>query len=313
MNQRPLVLALVGPTAVGKTAASLEVADRLGAEIVSVDSMQIYRGLDIGTDKAGAEMRARVPHHLLDLKDPEEPLTVSAFQQEARGAIEDIVRRGAVPLLVGGSGLYFRAVVDDLGFPPRSEEIRRELEDEVERVGPEALHERLRNVDPRAAARIEPRNVRRTVRALEVIQLTGEPFSQSDSWDVYESVYELGAAGLTRPRADLWRRIEERADAMIRRGLVDEVRGLAGRLGPTASQALGYKQVLEAPEDDPGDLVAAIARATKRFARRQESWFRADPRISWFDATRPDLADALEAHFTRDGPSSTSGGGSVEV
>lgn len=313
MTDRPRVLAIVGPTAVGKTAVSLEVAERLGAEIVSIDSMQIYRGLDIGTDKATEEMRDRVPHHLLDLKDPEEPLTVSEFQGAARRAIEDIVQRGATPLLVGGSGLYFRAVVDDLRFPPRSEEVRRGLEDEVERVGAEGLHERLRAMDPRAADRIEPRNARRTIRALEVIQLTGEPFSQNDSWDIYESIYDLRAAGLTRPRAELYRRIEQRARAMVERGLVDEVRGLRSRLGLTASQALGYRQVLDAPDADPLELAAEMGRATKRFARRQESWFRADPRIAWFEAARSDLVAALKAHFSTDAPSFVSGGGSVEA
>lgn len=305
------VLALVGPTAAGKTAVSLEVAERLGAEIVSVDSMQIYRALDIGTDKATPEMRARVPHHLLDLKEPQEPLTVSEFQDTARRTISDIATRGRVPLLVGGSGLYFRAVVDDLNFPPRSGEVRGELEETAERIGPEELHARLRALDPAAAERIEPRNVRRTIRALEVIELTGRPFSENDSWDRFESIYDLRVAGLTRRREGLYRRIDVRAEDMIARGLIDEVRRLRDRLGPTASQALGYKQVLENPDAAPADLAAEIARATRRFARRQLAWFKGDPRIVWFEADRPDLPGALASFYSSGAPPDAAGGGTV--
>jgi tRNA dimethylallyltransferase len=288
------VAAIVGPTAVGKTAVSLEVAEALGAEIVSVDSMQIYRGMDVGTAKPSRDELERVPHHLVDLREPDHELTVAEFQEVGRAAIEEIERRGALPLLVGGSGLYFRALVDDLEFPPRSDAVRRTLEAEAEELGAEVLYERLRDADPVAAARIEPGNVRRIVRALEVIELTGAPFSDNVTWDRYESRYELAVAGLERDRAGLHRRIDDRVAAMLGAGLPEEVERLR-RLGPgrTAAQALGYRQILEGAAD-PHD---AIARATRRYARRQLSWFKADPRVQWFDAAAPDLAAGLAAFF----------------
>ena len=291
--------AIVGPTAVGKSAVALEVAEVLRAEIVSVDSMQIYRGMDVGTDKPTPAMRRRVPHHLLDLEDPSEPLTVAGYQRAARAAISGIAARGRLPLLVGGSGLYFRAVVDDLRFPPRDGSVRAGLEEEAERLGAAALHARLAELDPVAARRIEPANARRTIRALEAIALTGRPFSDAGSWDSYQSIYRLAAAGLTRPRAELYRRIEDRVGRMLARGLIDEARGLAGRgLSRTARQALGYRQVLEAhPGAGSDELARDIVRATKRFARRQESWFRADPRVVWFDASQGDVAARLIAFF----------------
>ena len=292
------VAALVGPTAVGKTRISVRVARRLGAEIVSVDSMQVYRGMDVGTDKATAELRGALPHHLLDLLDPSEPLSVADFQRRARAALEDIARRGRVPFLVGGSGLYFRAVVDDLNFPPRSPLVRESLELEAERVGAQALHARLALVDPAAASRIEPSNARRTIRALEVVHVTGRRFSENDAWERYESVYDLAVAGLALPRPELHRRIDERVERMLEGGLIEEARRLEGRLGVTARQALGYKQILDSPRHSSKDaLRAPIARATKRFARRQESWFRADPRIAWFDAADPRLEDELLTFF----------------
>lgn len=292
------VAAIVGPTAVGKTAVALELARRLGAEIVSVDSMQVYRGMDVGTAKPAAAERALVRHHLLDVLDPGETLTVARFQRLARAAIDDVVARGRLPLLVGGSGLYFRAVVDDLRFPPHAPEVRRALEDEAARAGAGALHARLARLDPAAAARIEPSNARRVVRALEVVEATGRPFSEQSSWDRYESVYDLTVAGLERPRAELYERIAARVDDMLERGLADEARRLAAaEPGATARQALGYRQVLDAPDAPLAEVRDAIVRATKRFARRQESWFRADPRVVWFDARDPALVQRLERHF----------------
>jgi tRNA dimethylallyltransferase len=282
------VAAIVGPTAVGKSGVAVEVAEALGAEIVSVDSMQVYTGMDVGTDKATPEMRQRVPHHLLDHWLPSHNVTVSEFQAEARSDISHIAKRGVLPLLVGGSGLYFRAVVDDLVFPPRSANVREALELEVDELGSHALHARLTELDRRAAEKIEPANARRIVRALEVIELTGEPFSDNDSFDRYESVYDLAVVGLTRERSELHRRIEERVTGMIESGLIEEARRLAQvDVGRTARQALGYRQILDSPEADPLTLRNEIARATKRFARRQESWFRADPRVEWFDASDP--------------------------
>ena len=285
----PKVVAIVGPTAAGKTALALEVAKALGAEIVSVDSMQIYRGMDIGTDKATLEMRGEVPHHLIDLMEPGHPLTVSEYQHLGRAAIDDITIRRRTPLLVGGSGLYFRAIVDDLRFPPRAPEVRAELEAEVERAGAGVLHARLQELDPKAAARIEPGNARRIVRALEVIEITGRPFSENTAWDSYESIYALEVFGIAREREELYERVAQRVDRMFERGLVDEVKGLGPRLGPMARQALGYKQILDAPDASEEEWKVEIVRATKRFARRQDSWFRADPRITWLDASAPDL------------------------
>ena len=297
---RRRVAALVGPTAVGKSAVALAVAQRLGAEIVSIDSMQAYRGMDIGTDKATGAARGAVPHHLLDLRPPSHELTVAEYQGLARSAIEAISARGALPLLVGGSGLYFRAVVDDLSFPPRAPAVRSRLEAEAaRRGGPERLHARLGRVDPTAAARIAPANVRRVVRALEVLELTGRPLGDYEPWRRYDSIYDLTVAGLARPRGDLSARIEERVRRMLAAGLVEEVRRLELEgLSATARQALGYRQVLEAPRASPGELEPAIVRATRRFARRQESWFKADPRVVWFDAALPGVEERITALFS---------------
>jgi tRNA dimethylallyltransferase len=289
VTDRIRVVAIVGPTAVGKSALALEVARQLNAEIVSIDSMQLYRGMDIGTDKPTPEMLKRVPHHLVDVKDPSEDVTVAEFQLLARQAIESIAQRGRYPLLVGGSGLYFRAVVDDLKFPPTDSEIRLRLEEEVEALGAEALHERLAGLDPPAAERIEPSNVRRTVRALEVIEITGRRFSENVQWDNYESIYDLRAVGLTRPRDDLYLRIEQRVRDMIARGLIEEAKRVAaGTTSRTARMALGYRQVFDQLDAAGAEIQAEIVRATKRFARRQDSWFRSDPRIHWVDASVAD-------------------------
>ncbi|HYI46627.1 MAG TPA: tRNA (adenosine(37)-N6)-dimethylallyltransferase MiaA [Actinomycetota bacterium] len=291
---KTVVVALVGPTGVGKTSAAMDLAKDLNAEIVSIDSMQLYRGMDIGTDKATPEMRKQVRHHLLDVKEPTEEVTVAEFQALARDAITDIAGRGRTPLLVGGSGLYFRAVVDNLSFPPRAPEVRARLEEESEALGAEALHARLAEFDAKAAARIEPANARRTIRALEVIEITGRPFSDNDSWDGYESIYELRAIGLERPREELFERIERRVDEMLARGLVEETSRVAeAGMGRTARMALGYRQVLENPTATTQELKAEIVQATKRFARRQGSWFRADPRIEWVGADASDLANRV--------------------
>ena len=295
------VAAIVGPTAVGKSSLALEVAVRLDVEIVSVDSMQIYRGMDIGTAKATPEMRAFVPHHLLDIRDPSDDVSVAEYQELARTAIADIAARGRLPLLVGGSGLYFRAIVDELDFPPTQPDVRARLEEEAEEFGAEALHERLKELDPKAAARIESANARRTVRALEVIELTGRPFSDNDSWDRFDSIYDLRVVGLERPRTELDARIEARVEEMLAEGLMGEARSIARfGLGRTARMALGYRQVLDEPAASPEDLHPAITKATKRFARRQESWFRADPRVRWIDATEPDAVDRVVAALSED-------------
>jgi len=294
------VAAIVGPTAVGKSAIAVEVAEALGGEIVSIDSMQVYSGMDIGTDKATTDMRWRVPHHLLDHWLPSHNVTVSEFQAEARSAINHITKREKLPILVGGSGLYFRAVVDDLSFPPRSANVREALELELEELGAAALHRRLEQLDAPAASKIEPANARRIVRALEVIELTGQPFSDNDSFDRYDSIYDLVVVGLSRPRAQLYERIERRVGRMLELGLIEEARTLADLgVGRTARQGLGYRQIHDSPDADQGVLHDEIVRATKRFARRQESWFRADPRVEWFDADEPGCAANLTELFRR--------------
>lgn len=283
----------------GKSEVAVAVAESLDAEIVSVDSIQIYRGLDAGTAKPSPELLERIPHHLVDALEPSHELTVADYQRRARAAVAEISSRGRLPLLVGGSGLYFRAVVDDLDFPPRAGAIRARLERLGRQVGPERLHSRLRELDPSAAQNIDARNLRRIVRALEVIEITGQPFSAADRWKKYESIYRLAVAGLTLPRHALHRRIEGRVDDMLAAGLVEEARALDRRgLGPTARQALGYRQVLNPPPGGPRELREGIMVATRRYARRQESWFRTDPRISWFNASAPGLAEALVRHFT---------------
>jgi tRNA dimethylallyltransferase len=286
---RPPVLAIVGPTASGKTEAGVLAAEDLGAEIVSVDSTTVYRGMDVGTAKPTAEQRARVPHHLLDVAEPSEPFAVAAYQQLAREAIDGISDRGHPLLLVGGSGLYFRAIVDDLVFPPTDPGVRDGLEREAIAVGARTLHGRLAEMDPVAAERIEPDNVRRTVRALEVNEITGRPFSSfADAWERYPPAH-VRAAGIEVPRPVLAERIERRVHRQLEDGLLDEVadlvrRGLDGWL--TASQAIGYAEFAR-HLDGTLSLEEAVARTVKRtkaLARRQLAWFRRDPRIRWFPA-----------------------------
>lgn len=296
---KPRVIAIVGPTAVGKSRVALEIAHSRNGEIVSIDSMQIYRGMDIGTDKATPEMRARVPHHLVDIKDPAEDVTVAEFQSLARTAIADILARDRAPILVGGSGLYFRAVVDELEFPPQAPEVRARLEEESDDLGPEILYARLAELDPAAAAKIEPGNARRTIRALEVIEITGRPFSENSSWDRYESIYDLRVIGLRRERGDLFARIEVRVDQMMAGGLVDEAKRVAASgMSRTARMALGYRQILDSPAARPEEMRSDIVRATKRFARRQESWFRSDPRVNWVDAEEVDRSKAVAEYLS---------------
>jgi tRNA dimethylallyltransferase len=294
-----LVLALVGPTAAGKSALALDVAPAIDAEIVSIDSAMVYRGMDIGTDKPSAAELARVPHHLVDVVDPGQTLSVAEFQRMGRRAVEDILARGKRPLLVGGSGLYFRAIVDALEFPPTHPEVRRRLESRAAEEGALELHEHLAEADPEAAAAIDPANVRRTVRALEVIEITGRRFSTfRRAWEDYRSIYPLVVAGLTFESAELSRRIGTRVDSQIGRGFVEEVRRLerAGfRASLSSAQVLGYAQLL-AHLDGRLSLEEAVADTktrTRRLARRQLTWFRADPRVVWFEGDPTGARDLL--------------------
>ena len=284
----PRIVALVGPTAAGKSRVALEVAEVAGAEIVAVDAFTVYRGMDIGTAKPAASDRARVPHHCLDLLDPSEACTVEWFQSEARGAISEVFSRGRSAVLVGGSGLYFRSIVDAFAFPPTDPEVRDAIE---ERFAGDAAaaHQALALADPDAAARMEPTNLRRAIRALEVIALTGEPFSAwRNAWDEHASIYpDLKVVGVEVPRADLVGMIDRRVDVMFRDGLVDECRTLSWQeLSDTARQAIAYAEVFDAL-DGRITMEEAIDRTkvrTRRFASRQVRWFAADPRVQWVAA-----------------------------
>ena len=283
---RPVV-AVVGPTAAGKSELSLSLAQALDGEVVNADSMQLYRGMDIGTAKLSRAERAGVPHHLLDIWPVTQTASVSEYQALARQAIDDIRGRGRTPIVVGGSGLYVRAAIDKLQFPHTDPDLRASLEEQLARVGPAALHARLAAVDPAAASAILPGNGRRIVRALEVIELSGPPFRAT--LPDYEAAYPVVQLGVTMPRPVLDRRIDLRLARMWDRGLVDEVRRLerAGlRDGRTASRALGYAQVLAflAGECSEAEAAAQANQATRRFVRRQESWFRRDPRVVWLPA-----------------------------
>jgi tRNA dimethylallyltransferase len=299
----PVVLALVGPTASGKSDVGLALAPSFRAEIVSIDSMQIYRGMDVGTAKPSTEERRRVPHHLIDVADPARSFSVASFQGAARAATDQILARGRRALLIGGSGLYYRAVVDDLEFPPTDVRVRRAIEADE----PADLVARLRERDPDAAERIDPANVRRVVRALEVMELTQRRFSDfRTAWDRYESRYDLIPAGLRVPPDVLASRIEARVDAMLSRGLADEVRALLDRglrSALTAARAIAYPEMV-AHLDGAITLDEARERTirnTRRFARRQMSWFRADPRIRWFDAGESANAEAeIRAYYERE-------------
>ena len=296
----PPLAAVVGPTASGKSALALALAQhRLPVEILCCDSMQVYRGLDIGTAKLTPAERAGIPHHLLDVLDVTETASVAAYQRDARAVVERLRAAGRTPVLVGGSGLYVRAVLEEFVFPGTDPEIRTRLESELATVGAATLHARLRSLDEAAAERILPSNGRRIVRALEVIEMTGAPFAAAlpGPTPVYPSVQ----IGVDRDAGALDRRIAERVERMWAAGLLDEVRRLerAGlRAGRTASRALGYQQALAELDGTMTDAQARAetTRATRRFVRRQRSWFRRDPRIVWLDGASPALvADALAA------------------
>jgi tRNA dimethylallyltransferase len=290
-----VIVAIVGPTATGKSALALALAHELGGEVVNADSMQLYRGMDIGTAKLTPEERQGVPHHLLDIWQVTETASVAEYQHRARAAVDEILARDRVPLLVGGSGLYVRAVLDRLEFPGTDPGVRAELEAELARVGPGPLYDRLRASDPAAAAVILPSNGRRIVRALEVVTLTGRPFAARlpEPRPAYASIQ----LALDRDPVELDERVAVRVDRMWAAGLVAEVRGLVDqglREGRTARAALGYQQVLAYLDGEITESGAyqETIRATRRFVRRQRSWFRRDPRPVWLDAAQPDLLAA---------------------
>ncbi|MDN3483489.1 tRNA (adenosine(37)-N6)-dimethylallyltransferase MiaA [Arthrobacter sp. APC 3897] len=290
------VIAVVGPTGSGKSDLGVELALRLGGEVINADAMQFYRGMDIGTAKITVGERRGVPHHLLDIMDVREEASVSAFQTSARGLISEIQDRGRYPILVGGSGLYVRAALDVLDFPGTDPAVRSALERRLEEEGLEALRAQLSAVDPVSADRLG--DGRRVVRALEVHQLTGRPFSSfMPAREYFQPAVQLG---LNVERTLLHRRLAARVDRMVERGLLAEVETLAGRglrEGRTAGRALGYSQFLRVldGESSVAEAVEQTVVATRQFARRQLTWFRADPRITWLDWDDPELTGKAAA------------------
>ena len=286
----PPLVVIVGPTAVGKTDLSVHLAQAVSGEVVSADSRQVYRGMDIGTAKATREEQGRAPHHLIDVVDPDQTLGLAQFQELATAAIADITARGRVPFLVGGTGQYVMAVVEGWKVPrvPPDEVLRRELYRQAEEEGAGALHTRLRALDPDAAGRIDARNVRRVVRALEVCLLTGEPISEQQGKS--PPPYRILILGLSLPRAELYRRIDDRVERMIDARLEDEVRGLVAAgygFDLPAMSGVGYGQFEPylAGEATLDNVVSEIKRATRRFVRHQANWFRpGDERIHWLEA-----------------------------
>lgn len=286
------VVAVVGPTATGKSDLGLALAERLGGEIVNADAMQLYRGMDIGTAKLSPAERRGVVHHMLDVLDVAEDASVAAYQRAARADLAVISAHGGRPVVVGGSGLYVRALLDRMELAPVDPVVRARLEDRAREVGPGLLHDELAAVDPGAADRIGRANTRRIVRALEVIEITGRPYTAT----LPEQVYARPTVqiGLDCARDVLDERIEHRVARMWARGLVDEVRGLAERrMGRTAARAVGYAQVLALlrGEVSEPEARAAVIAGTRRLARKQMGWFGRDPRVHWLDSRAPDLVD----------------------
>lgn len=300
-NKLPLIL-IVGPTAVGKTELAIQLAERLNGEIVSADSRLFYRGMDVGTAKPTPSEMARVPHHLIDIADPDDILSLAVFQQKATEIIADIHGREKLPFLVGGTGQYVRAVTQGWS-PPEvqpDQRLRAELERQKEERGIYWLHDKLKGMDPEAAANIDARNYRRTIRALEVIMTTGRKFSEQRGQS--ESPYHLITIGLMRPRPELYERVDQRIDVMFENGFLNEVRGLIARgyspSLPTMS-AIGYRECIRVIQGELNEeqAKAEIRRATRIFVRRQANWFKeSDPAIKWFQV-EDGVVDSIEDHI----------------
>lgn len=298
---RPRIIAVVGPTAAGKSAVALDLARRLGAEIVAVDAFTIYRGMDIGTATPTPAERAAVPHHLINELEPERDCSARWFQQRARQVVDEVRGRGRDVVLVGGSGLYFRAVVDPLEFPPTDAAVRAAVD--ARHPDAASAYAALASADPDAAARIDPANRRRAVRALEVLELTGRPFSQwRRGWERFASVYPgLEVIGLEVPRAVLWDRITARVDGMLAAGFLEEAAALRGRrLSRTAAAAIGYAELFDvlAGQSSVDEARERIIVRTRRYAARQQRWFSRDPRVRWISST-----DVVAAHAGHEGSS----------
>lgn len=300
-SAKPKLLVLLGPTAVGKTKLSLEIAQRYNCEIISGDSMQVYRGMDIGTAKASQAEQQLVPHHLIDIHDPSYPFSAAEFQERVKALIQDIHSRGKLPFIVGGTGLYIESVCYDYQFTDVSmdEAFRQAQEEYADTHGEEALHDKLRVIDPESADRLHANDRRRVIRALEIFYMSGQTMTAHLASQKKESPYELCIIGLSMDRALLYKRIEERIDAMVQEGLVEEVQGLLDAGCPKQAismQALGYKEIVSYLEHELSfeEAVTLLKRDTRRFAKRQLSWFRHMKDIDWVDVT--DTAN-FSAHF----------------
>jgi tRNA dimethylallyltransferase len=294
-------LVLVGPTAVGKTDLSLQLAKTLDGEIISADSMQIYRYMDIGTAKPSPQERQGIPHHLIDVCHPRESFSVAQYQELATEAIADCHRRGKLPILTGGTGLYIQAVVDGFNIPsaPANPALRQELEELARREGVEKVHRMLAEVDPERAAQLHPNNLRRVIRAIEVYQATGQRMGELEKMaGQNRPAYRLYMYGLTRERAELYARINRRVDVMLEAGLIDEVRSILDMGVPadaTAMQGLGYKEIVGylLGEYSLDEAIYMLKRDTRRYAKRQGTWFRRDTRLHWFNLTSTTAATVI--------------------
>ena len=294
----PLII-ICGPTATGKSDLALDIAEKLNGEIVNADSMQLYRGMDIGTAKLTVGELRNIPHHLLDILTVEQDASVAQYQGLARAAVDEIRGRGKAAIVVGGTGLYIKSIIDEMNFPETDPALRKRLEDEAELLGTAELYSRLRMLDPEAAAAIEPANTRRIIRALEVIEVTGEPYSANLPSDTSLRYPEALHFGLAMERANLAPRIEARVHRMFEKGLVEEVRSLISQgllAGTTAQRAIGYAQVISFINGEIS-LEQAIEEtivATRQYVRRQETWFKRDQRIQWIAEGQPRLTTIAE-------------------
>ena len=294
------LICIVGPTAVGKTEIAIQLAQHLDAEIVSLDSRQIYRGMDIGTAKPTPEQQRAVPHHLIDCVDVDQTFSVAEYQRLADTAIAEIRERGKRTMAVGGAGLYFRGIIDGLFDGPGADaEIRAKLQREVDEHGNVTLHERLRRCDPETANRVHPNNLVRVIRALEIYELTEKPISSlQQQWKMNEPRYPFRAFGLNMPRETLYQRIEERVNRMVEAGLIEEVKGLLDQGCPrncVAMQSFGYKELIDYLDRNRtlDEAIALLKQNTRRFAKRQLTWFRNDPRIEWLDTSQFSSIDGI--------------------
>lgn len=285
------VLAIVGPTAVGKTKLGVELAKRLNGEVISGDSMQIYRGMDIGTAKVSEDEMQGIPHHMIDIKDFSEPFSVAEFQTMVQAHIHDIQSRGRLPIIVGGTGLYIQSVLYDYQFSEAAgdEKLRLELEAYAKEHGNLSLHHKLQQIDPQAAENLHPNNVRRVIRAIEIYETTGMTASEYQANQSIEPRYQHAIIGLTSEREQLYARIDQRVDEMMSQGLLDEVKELYahGLKGTQAAQAIGYKEIIELLEGQvtQAEAVARLKQNSRRYAKRQFTWFRNKMEMEWFDLT----------------------------